>query len=418
MKTLKLFLLITIFKIGSIAFAQLGNSPANYYTPISPFVVGIDGFYSINSNTLTNEFIYDYARGRVIRYGTKNRVIDRMWDQNNFGGDINAGAYFLVNPETLFGKAGRSWYVGIRNRDNLNGIFSGEFFQNTYGGNEKNIGEEVFLSGFEVNYLRYQQLEAGIMFNEGRSGIGLSLLKGERHFSYRLPSASIFTSADFEFIELEMSLRHSTTNPNNRGIHAVNGGGASIDFFTSFNFGTMDTMTNKILIELRDLGLIRWDNNSYNYRVDSTYNFSGFQFTDPQTLIDTVYGGVINDSVLVAHGARKTAGYTTFLPALFHIADIYKINNDLSVTVGLKYRILANYNVFLYLLGRYRVNPFVELSARIAWGGYGGFNSGFAINLDIKPLYTLTLGTETIEGWLVPAQLSGNSAFFSFRRKF
>jgi hypothetical protein len=286
-------------------------------------------------------------------------------------------------------------------------------------GEAKEMWEKRYsLSGFEVNYLRYQQLEAGLILNKGKTGIGLSLLKGERHFSYRLPSASLFTSPDLSYMDLEMSLRHNTTNPNNRGFHAVNGGGASVDFFTSFSFGTIDTMANRILIEIRDLGLIRWDNRSFNYRLDSIYTFPGFVFNDPQTLIDTVFGGNINDSVLVAHGARRTGGYTTFLPALFHIADIYQIANDLSLTIGLKYRIFANYNVFLYMLGRYRVNPFMELSTRISWGGYGGFNAGFALNLDIKQYYTLTLGTENIEGWIVPAELAGNSAFISFRRKF
>ena len=412
-------LLLPYFLLSGIFLsAQVDNSPVDYYDADTDFKVGIDGYYGVNSTALTTEYTKAFARGIKIKDETKERISRRLQGLNLFGGDVNVGGFFVVSPDSLLGMAGTSWYGGLRHRENFNGVFSEDFFNLDFFGNSGFKGDTANLSGFEFNLLRYQQLEAGVIFNEGSTGIGFSLLKGQEHQNFEIPLGAMYTAPNAEFVDLDLLMNVRQTDRNKRGFHYINGIGASIDFFTNITFGTVETPKHRMLLEVRDLGLMRWNSNATRYKIDSTYHFNDLLVDNIFTLRDSVFGSQFSDSSLAIHASTIKTGYTTILPAILHVAEIFTIHEGLKLMGGIKYRLMANYNLYYYVCGSYRISPYFEITIRTSYGGYGGLNSGMALKSYIKEQYTITLGSENLEGFLLPSFTGGNSAFLSFQRRF
>ncbi|MDQ3190917.1 MAG: DUF5723 family protein, partial [Bacteroidota bacterium] len=298
------------------------------------------------------------------------------------------------------------------------GAFSNDFFNLSYFGNTAFQGSTANLSGFDFNLFQYQQIEGGIIFNQGRTGIGLSVLNGQQHQSFSIPKGNVYIAPDGKTMEVDLLFKAQQTDPQRSGYPYTNGVGASIDFFTTFNFGTLDTFQHKVLVEIRDLGFIRWNRHATEFSIDTNYRFEGFFIDNIFMLRDTVFDSNLSNNSLAAQANTSEKRYTTVLPAFFHIAEIYKINEDFSLMGGIKYRLMANYNVYYYIRGMYQISPLFEVSPRIAYGGYGKLNTGISLRALIKEYYTLTLGTENLEGFLLPAFTAGTSAFLTLHRRF
>ncbi|HET6243425.1 MAG: hypothetical protein H0V01_00835 [Bacteroidetes bacterium] len=415
---MKILLLLFWLAFSLMLNAQTNNSPFDYYSPNVALQVGIDGSYDLNSTSLTNDFTSKFLLKKEINNQSRERSFNKLDSLNQFGGDINLGAHFIVSPDSFFGKSNMAWYMGLRSRKHTNGEFSRDFFNLGFFGNSRFEDKTADLSGFEFNLLSYQQIEGGIIFNQGKSGIGLSVLRGNQHQSLTMPIANVYTAPGLEFVDVDLLLNLRRTDPERIGFQYTNGVGVSLDLFTTINFGTLDTLQHRILLEVRDLGLIRWNKNATQYTVDTNYRFHHFSFDDIFILRDSVFDSGFSDSSLVSQASDVKKSYTTVLPAFFHLAEIFTINEDLSVMGGIKYRVLANYNVNYYISGIYQITPVFKISARLDFGGYGGLNSGLAIRALIKEYFTLTLGTDNLEGFLFPAITSGNSAFIAIHRRF
>ncbi|MBA3898668.1 MAG: hypothetical protein H0X62_00410 [Bacteroidetes bacterium] len=411
-------LLLALLFVCSFANAQMGQTIRGYYLPYAKFNIGADGSYIVNSTAITTRMASQAFSGAFIGNDLKEQVFGNFDElPASLGGDINLGAYFVVSPDSLFKRTGMSWFGAFNHRTHFNSLIPRDAFGLAAFGNARYEGQTADISGLEANLLSYQQLQAGLMFNRGNTGIGLSFIKGHENQRLSVPNASVFTAMDGEYIDLSLVMSARQTDRERRDFHHFNGAGASVDFFTFINFGFLEDLNHRLLIEVKDLGFITWNNRATSYRIDSAYRFDGFAIDNLFTLSDSVFGPNISDSALLANASTSRQSYTTALPAFFHIADVIQVHEELLVMGGLMYRMVANYNIYFYLRGFYRLNPNVEVSARIAWGGYGVLNGGAAVNLRIKQKYHLTLGTENIEGWLLPQYARGSSAFLGLQRR-
>jgi hypothetical protein len=416
---MKRWIFIVFIGFYSLSTAQTGQTIRGYYMPFSKFNSGFDGSYILNSSAITTQLGNNIISGAYIGNEIKDRVFNNFDEiPANIGGDVQIGAHFVVSPDSLFKRRGISWFGAINHRIHFNGLIPRDAFGLAAFGNARYEGQSATISGLEANYLNYQQLQAGLMFNKGNSGVGLSFLKGQQMQRLEVPISSVFTANDGEFIEMNLLLNASQTDRERRNFHHFNGVGASFDAFTYINLPGKDNLGHRLLIEVKDLGFIHWNNRTTNYTIDSTYRFDGFAIENLFTLSDSILGPNLSDSTILSNASSSNKSLTSFLPAFFHLADVYQVNEDLKLMGGLMYRIAANYNMYYYLRAFYQINPNMEISSRLAWGGYGLLSAGTALKLRIKQKYEVTLGTENLEGWILPKYSRGSSAFIGFQRRF
>jgi hypothetical protein len=399
------------------AQAQPGLTSRQFYTPTASFNVGLISEAGYNSTIITPQYFFNTVRhnrpsGRLNQSFSLDPV-----DRHTIGGDFNTGGYFMASPDTLFKIPGASFFGSFFHRDHFNGSFSRDLLDLGSQALSFFLNDSADLGRFDFTRLTYQQLQGGIMFGRGTTGIALSLLKGQRHERVSMPAATLYGTSGLDQFDLSLLMDVWQTDRNRRDFHHVNGVGASVDLFRFFNIRFNDTIRNRLLIEIRDLGFIAWNQSASRYFIDTTLVFSGFPAQNFITLRDSVFGEDSESSAenFAISGRRR---YTTLLPAFIHIADIYNVNEFTSLTGGLIYRINANYGLYYYLRGSYRFSPNVEVAARLAYGGFGNLNIGSSLKLRLFRKYVINLGSENIEGLIFPRSATGVGAFLAFQRRF
>ncbi|MFH1319506.1 MAG: DUF5723 family protein [Bacteroidota bacterium] len=174
--------------------------------------------------------------------------------------------------------------------------------------------------------------------------------------------------------------------------------------------------------EINDLGFIRWNDRSLKYNFDTTYNFQGIVIKNFSELEDSIMQ-LFSDSVSESFDSAETTGcYTTILPTLFHFSFFQQKNNRVFFTVGTQFRLLANYNPYFYVkAGR---NIFAKgggnkcfLSATLGYGGYGKINFGIGLQAAFKAFH-ISIGSNNLEGFILPEYFGGNSAYIGIRKVF
>ena len=411
----KVYFLLVFLSSNLSLSAQTDNSLFDYYS-LSP-KIGVEGYYGINSNAITNSFTTKFLNGGFIESSFKDKVSSKLDRNNRIGSDINYGIYFSGFPDSLFGKSSISCYFGLRNREHLDLAFSEDLFNLGFYGNKRFAGDTAHLGRFNLNLLRYQQMYFGFIFNKGKYGGGLSILKGEQHLSVNAPISSLYTSPDGTYLDLDLTMDLNQSNTSNKEYWAFNGTGASADFFAVFNLNPADRK-KKFLFEVKDLGFIRWNNNSMAYSIDKAYHYEGLEVKNIFQLRDSVFAGVSRDSVIYEITVPENKSYTTILPAFFHIAYMVDLNRKLKLVAGCKYRMLANYQFYSYIKGNYQLTKSANVQVKIAYGGYGNLNFGIGLKKYLGPKFSLALHSDNIEGYVLPAYTTGQGILLSIEKIF
>jgi hypothetical protein len=417
-----LFYIICLVPFASLA-QDVFYSPL--YQPQKGSRLQVEGLYQFNSNALTTSFADKYFRGGFIDGTLKNQVSRRLSEENRFGGDANYGfTLFMEKKDTLIEKRDTvlerkafQWYVGLHQREHINGAFSDDLFNLLFYGNRNFAGDTANLSGFRYERFSWKQLSAGMVFNEGRTGAGFSFLLGEQHNSIRMPRSTFYTAEDASSLSWDVNATYSQAGLEDRRAVKPNGYGASMDFFTFYPFNGSDTSRFRLLFEVRDLGFINWSDNAYSFRLDSTYSYDGFEVVNLFELKDTVLDFPISDSALKEHATNYSRNYTTMLPATIHIAQIVDLTDKFTIIGGLRYRFVRDFWLQAYMTSIYNVTEHFGLSGSVSYGGFGGVSAGLGL-YHTKDDYTIALRAMSMEGYVLPDRTSGQSLHLTFIRRF
>ena len=217
-------------------FSQTEYGLSKYFTDSASVSVGVIGEYSINSTVLSNEFYNFFIQGGYIDTEAKDRISGRLRTSNQLGGDVNFGIYYAQKIDSLFGKARHklNYFINISNRWHFDVRFSDDLFNLGFYGNKIFAGQTAELGDFNLNLLKYQQFELGLMNSNDSGkqyGFGISFLKAEEHFYINSNRADLYTETTGEYVDLNMNLQINQSDTASRGLQAFNGWGLSTDLF-------------------------------------------------------------------------------------------------------------------------------------------------------------------------------------------
>lgn len=378
------------------------------------FSIGTFGDAFLNSPSLNNHFFHEFNKSGHISEDIKNEVSGSLDTKNRLGADINYGLFYHQ-------KLNSSWQysISISDRAHANAIFPGDLFDLSFYGNKKFEGDTAILDNTNINYLRYQQIQAGIIKSSekgNRYGLAASFLKGEENYYLKLDRARLFTEKNGESIEADFSAEINLTDTADKGIDAFHGWGISSDLFAEFPL-KLKEYRSFFRAEVNDLGFIQWNNKSLSYKTDTSIHFEGAYISDIFQLNDSVLNAISPDTLSEdLRSSGITNNYSSYLPALMKLSWMLEADKFL-FSFGVAHRLNANYSPFCYLKTTCKFSPYFSAGSKISYGGYGKICFGAEISFLFKN-FIFQAGSNTLEGLIFSKYSGGNSGFIALRKEF
>lgn len=398
-------------------------SLSSYYLDTAHIIIIASGDAAFNATDLTNAFARTFVDNSFISTDVKDKALEKTGRFNRLGGDLNSGFGLSFRIDSIFEKHPYhlQFFTGFYDRQHLDARYGHDLFELAFYGNKPFAGDTAAMDGAEFNYFRYQQFELGISSDNGmgrRLSAGLSMLKGEKLLEVNTGNSYLYTSDIGDRLELyaNASVRQSDTSTANTD--AFNGWGLSANLMYELNYNTLGNSPGSgyLRIECSDLGFIRWNENTFNYSMDTTFRYSGIYIQDIFNLQDSVFNETV-DSMQEAFNSQRAKSANTFiLPPLFRLT-LGQVNGKRHFTAGIHYRHKANATPFIYLQEGYKPTDFLLLSARLAYGGYGRISGGLEAVILLAG-FEITAGTSNLDGLIFTNSRSGFSAYAAMRKKF
>ena len=107
------------------------------------------------------------------------------------------------------------------------------------------------------------------------------------------------------------------------------------------------------------------------------------------------------------------------LPAWFMINYTHNlVPEKFTLNFSGQYRFNDVYLPFIAVGGTYYYNNNTNASISVGYGGYGNFNYGIMLQQRIWKYFTVGLGSNQLEGLIMPKKASGQSVVFSVKSWF
>ena len=116
---------------------------------------------------------------------------------------------------------------------------------------------------------------------------------------------------------------------------------------------------------------------------------------------------------LTEHGKERVS---STLPMSLLVLHTIKFSNLFTLNTGFRYLFTANYNPYFYAEGQFAVYKNLYATAHFGYGGYGKFNEGINMEYKVKT-FSVRLGSNAIQGYIVPKHSLGQGLFISLSKK-
>ena len=383
--------------------------------------VELGGGYYLNSNAITTEFTSFFYKGGFITPEVKDRVQDKLKYSNRIGGDLDYGISIAWKPDSLWHKNNLSLNFSLKDRFHYDAGFSRDFFNVVMYGNKSYAGQTADLGNFTLNFLRYQQLRAGLEWEgdtaRGSYGISLSVLKGENNFIIDADRAFLTTSSDGTKIDFDLAMSMRQTDTAQLGPGAFNGIGTSTDFFYEMPYLTWYN-EGLLRLEVNDFGFIRWNTNSVYYHMDSIYHYDGIEINNLLDLQNNALPNGNPDSLLKNNVKYGTEPYTTLIPAVFTVTATTYYGKKFIFEKGMRFRMSSNCKPYYYAaFSCYFTKQFLA-TVTTSYGGYGNLNAGIELEYMFPKQFKLHLDSYYLTGYLIPKKFSAQGISIGLSKRF
>lgn len=384
------------------------------------YICGSFAGFEMNSDAIDVDFAKGFYHGDFIDNQRKNRVANRLTNENRMGADLNYGIFYSWRPDSLFGSSDVSVFVSLKNSEHYDLRYSRDLFRTVFYGNREFAGDTAYLGNFSTQLLRYQKLQFGVLWSNldstAKLGIALSALNAEQYFRMEARNAELVTGADGEYIDFNTSVNVFRSDTSNKGFAQFNGFGISTDIYFEAPYKS-SKRRGKVIISISDVGLMAWNDRSQTYKRDSLYHFEGIQVEDLFNAGDSSLNHFSADSVFAAITEMETQSFTTSLPATVHLKQTTYYRN-FEFSKGFRYMFNASYKGYYYLEGIYHFRGRLNAGVNAGFGGYGRFSFGASVNKEFRKGLYMGFASRHLEGIVAPKQFGGAGAFITVRQKF
>ena len=373
-------------------FGQLWM-PIQYDTTLIQHEFILSGDNAYNSTGLRNSMADRLFNGGVI----SNEVIDKSYDAhrglNRLGKNLQAEFEYRNYKANIFGN--QNWGFLVKGGYYFLGsaAYSDDLYGLVFKGNDHFLGSTAEFSGTTLNITGFQKVGFGVISKKGKSSITLNFVNVSNVYKGNLQTGLLTQDEEATSIDLEIDGSFSYTDKN----QFSNGVGAALDLDFKIPFQWLNGRKAFIQLQAKNLGLAFMHQGMKSYTVDSSYNYSGFNFEqifNNQSLFGNDFS--VLDTLQIQTERKKN---WVALPSMFQAAKLIDENYQGKVQslFGLRLYPTLSYTPMLYLGFNYRPVKVLDLGFIGSYGGFGGFRAGFYANFNFKKIQA-GAGTEDFLG--------------------
>jgi len=405
----RIFILLQLFVFAG-ANAQFQNPIYSDWTP--GYSVGAYGRAQFSSNAITPNLFWKVYQGKELNRKVRENVSGNLSKGNRIGADADYGIFAKHLPDST---TGIGWFVNLADRLHANAKYPKDLLDVAMFGNASFAGQTADLSNIEFNLLMYKQFEVGILKTVHKEkgkwniGFGVSLLTGNRNIQLKITEASLYTDPDGEYLDGEVHGHFRSSTMGRSQYVAANGlgfGGSLSIGYEADKFG--------IRLDADDLGFISWKKNLKRTDLDSVFRFEGVEVNlfsadgNPFSSIDL--DSVVNGLATV----RQATAYTIATPGRIRVEGYYALNSEnWRIYAGIQYRIANGYVPLGYVGTSAPLKKGFYIDGRFAYGGFGSWNLGLELRKRFANVFEVRLGTNNLEGFVLPMVGTSQSAYIS-----
>ena len=263
-------------------------------------------------------------------------------------------------------------------------------------GNAPYAGETLDLTPTAWWRIRYVELFYTWGFDQDRFSYNLTaeVLIGLNEQKFSADRLNWFTPESGEFITLDTKATGFLTDTSSSA-NSINGLGLGAGISAEYRG---DTWTFRGALE--DFGFINWNNNSYNFDVDTTYAYEGLYVENLFDIQDNFFDNAI-DSLGQEYFPGTQESRLGITPFLLRGEAERSLNDQSQIRLGVQYR----YRIFnlplIYGAYDYKIGEHHEISPSVHYGGY----NRLGISVDYRLLFnswTLHLQAGNLNSWVAP----------------
>ncbi len=411
-------LLVFVFILFASGVSAQFNNDFLYYIKYGRSV-SLHGEYDFNSTAMQNSFVARFIRGGHLDSVTTDNVSKNLTAANR------AGGWYAAGVTAFWGLKNKKKYMfltGLKQVEFFNSTFSDDFFSLVFYGNKMFQGKTANIGGTTINHFKFQEIKLGLIWDNidttARIGFSVSYLKGQNLFQVNTGTSSVYTAADASEIYLNMhgSFTSSDTAKNKQGLAAFNGHGASAEFFADMPYnGKLGQ--SKFYISVNNLGFIQWNSKTLNLNCDTNYVYNGVQVDNLFQISDSAIKNLSKDSLAQNFIVSTLARKSTNLPTSFLLMHTIKFSRLFSLTNGFRHMFQGNYKPYIFAEGQFNITKDLATTLHVGIGGYGKMCYGLTVEYNLANWY-LRVGSNALQGYLMPKQTMGQGLFFSVSKKF
>ena len=242
-------------------------------------LISFDSKISIESNTLDNNILNTFLYGGTINQELKDHWIGLSRKNNTVNGELSNGISFSKNLQS------GNLLFSIFDRNNLNININKDLLKLILNGNYNYQGELLEFNSSNLRITRYQQYKIGynLKLKKNQIKLAVSYLQGNHNINIVINEGSLFTYPNGESLNINYDINSFITDTSSYKFFNSNGNGFAIDFSSNINFNK-----SEINIYMNNLGYIKWNNQSINNSIDSSYSFNGITINNFNNLYDSI----------------------------------------------------------------------------------------------------------------------------------
>jgi len=380
--------------------------------------VSLNADFDAGSNGIQNSMMNKFLFGGHIDKKTKDAALNKMHGYNQLGINLNYDISLFIGKNPKY-----DFLIGFKNQEIFNATYTRDFYQLLLYGNKPFLDKTANFTGTNINALRFQELKFGIIMHQvdstAKIGISVSFLKGEQLFYIKAnKNSSLYTNADgTELIfntNFNMALSDTSTK---KDVWTFNGVGASADIFFETPYKSRIGRQSVLTVNANNIGFIHWSEQSLQYSSDSILKFDGYHINNILDLKDSTLQKVNTDSVIrKATNARQEA-FNTNIPTNLIIINKINFSRMFALNTGFRYIFHANYKPYIFAEAEYKIANRFTVSLHVGYGGYTRLNTGISLVYNNKSWF-FKLGSNSLQGYIVPKQAYGQGLYFSLAKKF
>lgn len=384
---------IYVLIIALLSLEALGQQvlPMRQDTLVYKHEFTVTGNLELNATSIERAISSKMVMGGLITNDLKDRSLAKHKDVNRVGFDLQGEFEWRNGAVNVFKREKFGFLLKTGAYIIGSGAYSTDLFRVAYYGNQPFLGETMNFDGTGFQVTSFHKVGFGIFDKINKSSISLNVVNVSSHTNAALKNAEMLTYEDGDSVSMLLNGGFKTTT----GSSFSQGLGLCVDIDIRMPITWFNQQQAIIQFQAKNLGFAYMYAGINEYRVDSTYSYSGFsvqQLLNNDALFDENFS--LLDSL---HVFQRTTKSGIALPGFIQVGKIVneQSSSKLQSFFGVRMYPTLFYRPFVFVGLDYKPIQELHIGAHVNMGGFGLIRTGLYASYLISD-WAIGAGTEDI----------------------